>query len=221
MISLSLSGATMTLAEWFAFEILTFSTSYLSTAHLAAQTFLSTASVLVWHAPFSASIAISTRVGTFIGCGAVASARAATRTYAILAVLIGLLDMALLVFILRCVIAPYFVPDPVVRDLITYTIPTVALFQFFDATTCCIHGVMRGLGRQAIGGWVTFCVNYIYAVPLALFLQLGPPGMGLRGLWVGLGSGLAMLTAVETLITKSIDWQRSVEDARKREEVVA
>lgn len=40
MVSLSLAGVTATLAEWGAFEILTLSTSYMSTNHLAAQTIL-------------------------------------------------------------------------------------------------------------------------------------------------------------------------------------
>lgn len=40
MMGLSVAGAAATLAEWGAFEILIFSTSYLSTEHLAAQTVL-------------------------------------------------------------------------------------------------------------------------------------------------------------------------------------
>lgn len=40
MIKLSAAGVIATLAEWGAFEILTLSTSYISTEHLAAQTIL-------------------------------------------------------------------------------------------------------------------------------------------------------------------------------------
>lgn len=47
MMSLSLAGVTATLAEWGAFEILTLSTSYISTSHLAAQTIL----VSIWRSP--------------------------------------------------------------------------------------------------------------------------------------------------------------------------
>jgi MATE family multidrug resistance protein len=220
MVWLSLSGAIMTLCEWFAFEILTFSTSYLSTEHLATQIFLSTASVLVWHVPFSASIAISTRIGQLIGSGAVTAARKATRTYTIICVLIGLIDMALLVFALKIIISRLIIQDHAVRALILRAMPVVALFQLFDATTCCVHGIMRGLGRQNIGGWVTFCVNYLYAVPLALYLELGPLRLGLSGLWIALSSGLALLTVVETVVIMVLDWGRCVDDARNREEAV-
>lgn len=47
MCSLSLAGVAATLAEWGAFEILTLSTSYISTNHLAAQTIL----VSIWNMP--------------------------------------------------------------------------------------------------------------------------------------------------------------------------
>lgn len=40
MVSLSFAGVIVLIGEWAAFEILTFSTSYLSTGHLAAQTLL-------------------------------------------------------------------------------------------------------------------------------------------------------------------------------------
>lgn len=49
MIRLSAAGVIATLAEWGAFEILTLSTSYISTEHLAAQTILVSASGLCSH----------------------------------------------------------------------------------------------------------------------------------------------------------------------------
>lgn len=48
MMGLSVAGAAATLAEWGAFEILIFSTSYLSTEHLAAQTVLVSLVRTVW-----------------------------------------------------------------------------------------------------------------------------------------------------------------------------
>lgn len=49
MIRLSAAGVIATLAEWGAFEILTLSTSYISTEHLAAQTILVSASGVCSH----------------------------------------------------------------------------------------------------------------------------------------------------------------------------
>lgn len=217
MFWLSMSGAVMTLCEWFAFEILTFSTTYVSTAHLAAQTLLTTTSVLVWHVPFSASVAVSTRIGHLIGSGAVDLSRRLIRLYAIIFTSIGLLDMSL-ILALKDVIPHIFTHDGDVRLLAARAMPFVAIFQVFDATTCCAHGIIRGLGRQSIGAYTTFCINYIYVVPLALYLELGPPRLGLHGLWISLGSGLALTTIIEGLITKVMNWQRCVDAAKEREE---
>ncbi|KAJ9642866.1 hypothetical protein H2199_004387 [Coniosporium tulheliwenetii] len=220
MVKLSFAGAIMTMCEWFAFEILNLSTAYISTAHLAAQSLLSTACVLVWHVPFSASVAVSTRIGHLVGSGALDAARKATSTYAVIFALIGLVDAALFVFALREIFLPFFIEDDRVRVLVEGALPYLAAFQFVDATACCCHGIMRGLGRQAIGGWVIFSVNYAFAVPLALYLELGPPKLELNGMWIALGSGSALLTVAEALVTKWMSWQRAVEDARKREEPV-
>ncbi|KAJ5007970.1 hypothetical protein K4K48_009733 [Colletotrichum sp. SAR 10_66] len=56
MVRLSFAGSVATLSEYAAFEILCFSTSYLSTRHLAAQSILTTATIFVWHVPFSISV---------------------------------------------------------------------------------------------------------------------------------------------------------------------
>ncbi|KAJ0383790.1 hypothetical protein COL922a_009736 [Colletotrichum nupharicola] len=56
MVRLSFAGSVATLSEYAAFEILCFSTSYLSTRHLAAQSILTTTSIVVWHVPFSISV---------------------------------------------------------------------------------------------------------------------------------------------------------------------
>lgn len=59
---------------------------------------------------------------------------------------------------------------------------------------------MRGIGWQNISAYVTASVSYLYGVPLALFLELGPANMGITGLWIGLGSGVFLVTGIESLI---------------------
>lgn len=66
------------------------------------------------------------------------------------------------------------------------------------------HSIVRGIGWQNIAAYVTLLVSYLYAVPLALLLELGPPHLGINGLWIGLGSGVALVTGIESLIV----WMR-------------
>ncbi|KAF5528625.1 putative transporter [Colletotrichum aenigma] len=58
MARLSVAGSVATLSEYAAFETLCFSTSYLSTKRLAAQSILTTTTIFVWHVPFSISVFI-------------------------------------------------------------------------------------------------------------------------------------------------------------------
>ncbi|KAF4460889.1 ethionine resistance [Fusarium albosuccineum] len=217
MLGLSAAGSAVTLAEWAAFEILTFSTSYLSTTHLAAQTILTTTSVVMWHIPFSFSVGVSTRIGHLIGAGLVTAARQVTILYAIIFVAIGLFDAAFL-FSLRNYIGLIFSTDPSIHHLVSNTMFAVAAFQIVDATIGGCNGILRGLAKQSFAAWVVFFINHVSAVPLAIWLELGPWRMGLDGVWIGLGSGLAVIAIIEVSYMIGIDWRGSIEYAKSRED---
>lgn len=217
MISLSTAGVAVTLAEWAAFEILTLSTSYISTAHLAAQTVLNAATVVVWHIPFSISVAVSTRIGHLIGSGQLRTARQATTMYAFIFVLAGFFDAALL-YVFRHQIPLVFSDDPAIRDITTKSMLVVAAFQVVDAVTCGANGLMRGLGRQDVAACIVFTVNYLGAVPFGIWLELGPLHMELDGIWIGFGLGIMLTGLLESLYMRLMNWQNCVDSVRKREE---
>jgi len=217
MIRLALPGVMMTFCEWLSFDILTFSASYLSAAHLAAQSIIFTVMIVMYHLPFPTSVAASTRFGNLIGFGALRAARVAARTYTVIFICIGFMDMVILASC-KSYIPFIFSKDPDVWAIAAKVMPIVSAAQFFDATTALANGLVRGLGRQSVGGWINLATYYIFAVPLALFLAFGPPKLGLTGLWIGPCSGLAMITFLEGAFVKWSSWQRAVDDARSREE---
>jgi len=217
MVRLALPGVMMTFCEWLAFDILSFSAAYLSNVHLAGQSVLMTVCVLMYHIPFPVSIAATTRFGNLIGYGALSAARTAALTYTIVFIGIGILDITLMVS-LKNYIPILFSKDPEVHAKVAEVMPVVAAAQFFDATTALCNGLVRGLGRQFVGGFINLGVYYIFAVPLALFLAFGPPHLSLAGLWIGPCSGLAAITLFEGSYVKWSNWQRAIDDAREREE---
>jgi len=217
MVKLAVPGVLMTLSEWLAFDILTISASYLGAQYLAAQSVLMTMGIAMYHIPFPISIAASTRFGNLIGYGALRAARTAWRTHYVLFALIGTFDIILLTS-LRHTLASIFTNDEKVQRIITAVIPVVAAAQFFDATTAISNALLRGLGRQKIGGWVNLAVYYLFALPLSFLLTFGPPHLGLVGLWIGPGLGLGCVTVILGTYMKWTDWQKAVEDARAREE---
>lgn len=217
MIRLSIPGVLMTASEWLAFDILTFASSYISGDTLAAQSVVMTVCVAIYHVPFPISIVASTRFGNWIGYGALKAARKTWRTHYLLFVCIGLCDLAIITS-LRHIIAEVFTSDANVRAIIVRVLPVVASAQLFDALLAISNGLLRGLGRQKIGGWINLAVYYVFALPLAFFLAFGPPKMDIQGLWIGpcLGLGLGAFTMWTYM--KFTDWGKAVEDARAREE---
>lgn len=217
MIKLAIPGVMMTFSEWFAFDVLTIAAGYLSAPDLAAQSVLMTVVVLMYHIPFPISIAASTRFGNLIGYGALGAARLAWRTHYLIFVCIGIFDVILLTSC-RHVIAAIFTSDDAVRAIITVVMPITAAAQFFDALLALSNGLLRGLGRQKIGGWVNLGVYYLFALPISFFLCFGPPHMGLSGMWIGPSTGLGCAALIMAIYMRMTDWQKAVEDARAREE---
>ncbi|KAI1375304.1 MATE efflux family protein [Hypoxylon crocopeplum] len=215
MVKLSVAGSAVNLGEWAAFEIVTFSTSYLSTSHLAAQSVLTTISIVSWHIPFSVSVAISTRIGHLIGAGLLTVARRAALLYAVVFTLIGTVD-GFIIYALRNQLPAFFSDDQVVCDLASKTMLTVSVFQIIDAIICCTNGLLRGLGRQSVAAWVVFAVNYLGAVPVAIWLELGT-SLELDGVWIGLGCGMVLIAAIEGIYMKALKWQDCVASVKLRE----
>jgi len=215
MVKLSLPGIIMVEAEWFAFDILTFSASYISTAHLAAQSVVMTTCVVMYHIPFSVSVAVSTRLGNLIGSGSLEAAKIATRAYVVVFLIMGLIDAAFLTST-RNLLPRVFSDDPEVISIAAQVMPVLAAFQIFDASTALVNGLLRGLGRQYIGGWVNLFVYYLVAVPLALFLCFGKPDLKLEGLWIGCVMGTGLITTFEGAYCYFTNWQKAIDDAKDR-----
>jgi len=217
MVKLSLPGIIMVEAEWLAFDILTFSASYLSTAHLAAQSVIMTVCMVMFHIPFSVSVAVSTRLGNLIGSGNLLAAKIATRTYVMVFVIMGLINGAFLTAT-RNLLPRVFSHDEKVISIASKVMPVLAAFQLFDATTALVNGILRGLGRQKIGGYANLFVYYLIAVPLALFLCFGKPHMELAGLWIGCVVGSALITVSEGTYCLRFNWQEAIDEVKARDD---
>lgn len=174
--------------------------------------------MIVWHIPFSISVAVSTRTGHLIGAGLLPTARRAVRLYCAVFVLVGIFDAAVL-YVLRHQIPLIFTSDPVIREITANSFLTVALFQAVDSVLGGTNGMMRGLGRQDVAAWIVTVGNYAGSVPLAFWLELGPPKLGLDGLWIGFAIGSVMTIVCEGTYMRCQNWQTCVDSVKDREDV--
>lgn len=214
MIKLALPGFIMVEAEVLAFEILTFAASYFGTTVLAAQSVLATLTALTFQVPFTLSIATSTRIANLIGGGLAAPAKTSAKVGLAAAAIVGLLNMTLL-SALRSQIPLLFTPDTDVRAIVAEIIPLCAAFQLFDALAANCNGILRGLGRQVVGGYVQLVCYYAVAMPVSFGLAFGA-GWGLWGLWTGVAIALGLVAGFEGWWISRTSWEKAVEEAAGR-----
>ena len=216
MIRLALPGWIMVQAEVAAFEILTLAASYFGTTDLAAQSVLATLSAITFQIPFPISIASSTRIANLIGATLADAAKVQARVVGCVAIMVGMFNMIMLLS-LRSVIPRLFTSDKEVIAIVSDVIPVMAAFQLFDSLACNCNGILRGLGRQEIGGYVQLIAYYGVAMPISIGTAFGTQWK-LHGLWAGVATALFLVSLVEGILIYRIDWERSVEEARIRNE---
>lgn len=214
MVKLALPGLIMVEAEVLAFEILTFAASYFGVEILAAQSVLGTLTSMTWQIPFPLSIAASTRIANLIGATLADAAKVTTRVAIVGAVIIGLLNVTIL-SALKDYIPRLFTSDAEVIRIVSETLPICAAFQLFDALAALCNGTLRGLGRQHFGGYVQLFCYYAIAMPISMGTAFGLH-WELKGLWTGVAIALALVSLIEFIYLYRTDWQRSVEEAQRR-----
>ncbi|PKX95235.1 MATE family efflux transporter [Aspergillus novofumigatus IBT 16806] len=214
MIQLALPGLVMVEAECLAFEVLTLASSWLGTTPLAAQSILSTIASIAFQIPFPVSISGSTRVANLIGATLVDAAKTSAKVTMGGAVIVGLLNMIVLSS-LRRYIPLLFTSDEEVIKLVAGVLPLCAAFQLFDALAANCNGIMRGIGRQEIGGYVQLFSYYAIAMPISFGTTFGL-NWGLFGLWSGVAIALCLVSIIEMIFLTRADWNRAVTDALRR-----
>lgn len=190
MVWLAIPGLVAVEAEWLAFELLTFASSYFGTSYLAAQTVLVTITGFAWQIPFPLSIAAATRVANLIGATLSDAAKTSAKVAALGSIFVGLFN-AILLLLLRGNLPQLFTQDPEVIKLVAGVLPLCATFQLFDAAATSTNGILRGLGRQKVGGLVQLFCYYAIAMPISMGTFFGL-GWGLYGLWSGVALALCL-----------------------------
>jgi MATE family multidrug resistance protein len=105
-------------------------------------------------------------------------------------VIVGLFNLTL-VWALRYQIPLLFTNDTEVIEIVALVTPVVAVMQAFDALATVSHGLLRGIGRQEIGGYVNLAAYYLVALPISFGLAFGLD-LKLEGLWTGVTVGLLL-----------------------------
>lgn len=144
---------------------------------------------------------------------------------------VGIFNL-LLLSLLREQIPRLFTPDPDVNKMVAGLLPLCAMFQVFDAIAANCNGILRGLGRQEIGGYVGLFAYYVVGIPVSFGTGFGA-GWGLYGLWSvshllqfdtgsililiqGPAIALSIVALIEGIFIYRTSWEKAVEAAKMR-----
>jgi MATE family multidrug resistance protein len=208
-IKLALPGMIMVEAQYFAFEVLTLASSQFGNSYLAAQSVVVALTSTTFNISFPLSIAASTRVANLIGAGLSDAARTSAKvvsntcmlsswricclpvTQALIAsCIVGLFNLTLLNSF-RFSLPFLFTKDKEVVAIVSHVLSICAVLQVFDSLAAMSHGLLRGIGRQGIGGYTNIFAHYLVALPISFatgwYLE-----WKLEGLWFGVTIGLAV-----------------------------
>ena len=214
MIRLALPGMIMVEAEWLAFEIMTLLSSRFGVEYLAAQSVLATLTTISYQIPFPMSIAASTRVANLIGAEMVQAAKITAKVTFALAWTIGIFNLIIYVA-LRYHLPLLFTNDEEVISLVAKVIPVVAVMQVFDGLSAGAHGLLRGIGKQSIGGPANLISYYVISLPLSLFMAFYLDWR-LEGMWAGVTVGIFCVSLIEYIYLWRTDWQQAAVEAADR-----
>ncbi len=179
--------------EVWAFQIATLMATPFGTEAIASHAIVLNLASISFMVPLGISIAVSARVGHLIGEGR----RARAQTSAQVAMAMGVVVMiffAGVLFFLRERLPVLYNANPRVLALTATLLPIAAAFQLFDGLQVVAAGVLRGMGRTAILPILHFVSFYGLGLPVAWWLAFRR-GMGVEGVWWGLGLGLAVVSA--------------------------
>ena len=119
--------------------------------------------------------------------------------------------------LLRNKIAILFTDDTGVISVVSKIVPLCAAFQLFDALAANTNGILRGLGKQVVGGYVQMFAYYVFAMPMSFGLAF-VAHWELWGLWTGVALALGLVAGIEGWYIVRLKWETAVEEAKGREE---
>ncbi|AMD19215.1 HBR314Cp [Eremothecium sinecaudum] len=216
MCRLAFPGLMMIEAEYLSFEVLTIMSTYFGVKAIAAQTVIANIGSLVYQIPFAMGCVVSTRIANHIGMSLPRNAKTAVKATYYVSCLVGVGNL-LLIALFNKPLARMFTKDEEVIELAHSVSYILALNQLYDAFTTFGTAILRGQGRQRLGGVWNIIAYYFFAIPLSGWLAFGPLHMELIGLWLGCGAGILLLSVVFSWYIYSSSWDNIVRDFLQRE----
>ncbi|KAJ2610188.1 ethionine resistance protein [Coemansia sp. RSA 1365] len=207
---LAIPSAAMLACSWGAFELVTFGSSLFGSVSMAAQACIFSAMTLTYQTPAAIGSATATRIGNLLGLGKQRRARYSAYVAIAIGYVIGAV-CSLLLFSYRHSWGYIFTDNRQVAELCAHLMPYFAAVQTYDGMNGLISGIMRAMGKQALGASLAFSSFWVLGIPLGFYLALGPLKLEVVGLWIGLAAAvITFAVSQQWYIFFQVNWSHEV-----------
>ncbi|CAN6298705.1 unnamed protein product [Urochloa humidicola] len=215
-LKLSMASAVMLCLESWYFQILILVAGLLENPQLALDSLTVCMTLAGWVFMISIGFnaAASVRVGNELGAG---HPRAAAFSVVVVTALsfVITLAMAVVFLIFRDYISYIFTEGETVARAVSDLCPLLAATLILNGIQPVLSGVAVGCGWQKLVAYINVGCYYFVGIPLGVLLGF-KFHLGAKGIWTGMLGGTCMQTIILFWITFRTDWNKEVEEARKR-----
>jgi MATE family multidrug resistance protein len=211
----------LSISEWWASEIAIFWSGSLTLSStpetsLSAMTLYQSINSTCFMVSVGYAVAVSTRIGVYLGAGDHANAKKAKNIGVTLSIVAAAVIGATLFLLPHETLPSLFTTDADVIAATARTIPLLSTYVFADGVQVTLSGVMKGIGMQRYGAPIVVLAYWIVGLPVAHFLGFGKK-LEVRGLVGGMTAGTWVhMLCMFCLIGCGVDWIKEAGNARAR-----
>ena len=209
--------ALTTVLEEFSYEVNSIFAGMLGESYLAAHVAMANSGSLFYCLPEGFSTGINSYVGISIG----EKKKNKAKRFAVLGVIGGILIIIvcyLLLWVFKNQWALFFTDESGVDGLMTDALFLFVIVGLIDTFQLCIGAILKVTGRGKFALIMYFMCLYVVANPLS-FIFGNVLEMNLKGIWLGIICGVALLGSSFLIMSFRIDWQKEIEMADQNEDV--
>ncbi|XP_078437794.1 protein DETOXIFICATION 21-like [Wolffia australiana] len=216
VVKLSISSGVMLCLELWYTTILILLTGHMKGSEVAIDALSICLSINGWEMMIALGFlaAVGVRVANELGAGDAVRAKFAVIVAVATSSVIGL-AFFIAFLVLRGRVSYVFSTSQLVAAAVADLSPLLAFSILLNSVQPVLSGVAVGAGWQSSIAYVNIGCYYLVGIPLGIVLGY-VIGLGVKGVWIGMISGVAAQTLVLVLITCRTNWDRQVLQSRSR-----
>ncbi|XP_022719922.1 protein DETOXIFICATION 24-like [Durio zibethinus] len=216
VVKLSISSGVMICLELWYYSILVLMAGYMKNATIAIDAFSICLNINGWELMVCLGflVAASVRVSNELGRGNAKAVKFAIKTILGTSTCIGIV-LWVLCLVFRNQISYLFSNDEEVAEAVSSLSILFAFSILLNSVQPVLSGIAVGAGLQTMVAYVNLGCYYVVGIPIGILLGY-VVNLQVKGLWIGLMSGVAMQSLILAYLVWKTDWDEQVKKASER-----